>query len=58
MTPRRPNLTAMPSAPQLPLGLFDLPLDQVGACRVCRATTVTTDGVGAICRSCHLGDAQ
>ncbi len=47
-----------PWAPELPSGLFDLPLDQVGACRVCRSTTATTDGVGAICHACHLGGAR
>jgi hypothetical protein len=35
--------------------LFDFPLDQVGACRVCRTTTVTADGEGAIYRVCFEG---
>jgi DNA-binding transcriptional ArsR family regulator len=53
-----PAPAVLPWAPELPPGLFDLPLDQVEACRVCRATTVTADGRGAICRACHLGGVR
>ncbi len=44
-----PLLTPTEEPPEL----FDLPLDVVGSCRVCRETTVRTDGEGAICAPCH-----
>jgi hypothetical protein len=41
-------------APSLPSsGLADLPLDEVGACRVCAGATVTTDAGGPIHARCR-----
>ncbi|MGI8711108.1 MAG: DUF3631 domain-containing protein [Acidimicrobiales bacterium] len=37
----------------LPEDLVDLPLDEVGACRVCAGATVTADDEGVICSTCH-----